>query len=134
MSDNNMSRRSFLSLGGAALASGAAMAATALPAVAEEVSWDKEADVVVVGYGGAGSAAAIEAARAGCSVTILEARSFGGGSTIANGGFIMMGATKLQEKFGVVETTENFFNYLRYGAGDNVDDAYIRVLADNASP
>ena len=32
---------------------------------AENVEWKKEADVVVVGYGGAGAAAAIEAKKAG---------------------------------------------------------------------
>ena len=34
--------------------------------------WDEEADVVVVGSGFAGLAAAIEAKEAGCSVIILE--------------------------------------------------------------
>ena len=34
--------------------------------------WDYEADVVVVGYGGAGAAAAIEAHDAGATVLILE--------------------------------------------------------------
>jgi succinate dehydrogenase/fumarate reductase flavoprotein subunit len=34
--------------------------------------WDVEADVVIVGFGGAGSAAAITAADLGCSVVILE--------------------------------------------------------------
>lgn len=50
---------------------------------AEGVSWTSEADVVVVGFGGAGSAAAIEAAEAGASVVLLELNSQGGGSTAA---------------------------------------------------
>ncbi|MFR1637900.1 MAG: FAD-dependent oxidoreductase [Eggerthellaceae bacterium] len=37
--------------------------------------WDQEADVVVVGAGGAGLAAAIEAANAGASVLLLEKAS-----------------------------------------------------------
>jgi succinate dehydrogenase/fumarate reductase flavoprotein subunit len=50
--------------------------------------WDKEADVVVVGYGGAGPAAAIEAARAGAKVLLLEKLAEGqeGGNTFASGG------------------------------------------------
>src|SRR5690606_35000140 len=38
-------------------------------------------DVVVVGYGGAGAAAAIEAAEAGAKVLIVEKHSEGGGTT-----------------------------------------------------
>ncbi len=42
----------------------------AVPGVPE--TWDKEADVVIVGYGGAGAVAAITAADAGADVLILE--------------------------------------------------------------
>ena len=44
--------------------------------------WDREADVVIVGLGGAGAAVAIEAARAGAKVLILERMPVGGGSTV----------------------------------------------------
>ncbi|MQF94371.1 MAG: FAD-binding protein, partial [SAR202 cluster bacterium] len=45
--------------------------------------WDKEADVVVVGFGGAGAAAAITAQDAGASVLLLEKAPKGqeGGNT-----------------------------------------------------
>jgi hypothetical protein len=44
--------------------------------------WDHEADVVVVGYGGAGIVAAITAHDAGAKVLVLEKAPFrGGGST-----------------------------------------------------
>src|SRR5271166_5776424 len=64
-------------------------------------SWSQAADVVVVGYGGAGAIAAITAFDAGANVLILEktpsyaalgvknpAISGGGGSTSMNGGHI----------------------------------------------
>ena len=52
-------------------------------------TWDKETDVVVVGYGGAGAAAAIEAHDAGADVLILESTEKGGGNTtVAFGGFL----------------------------------------------
>jgi len=38
-------------------------------------SWDREADLVVVGFGGAGCAAAIEAHTAGAETIILEKQS-----------------------------------------------------------
>ena len=50
--------------------------------------WDYEADVVVVGFGGAGAAAAITAADAGAKVILLEKmrEGFEGGNTSASGG------------------------------------------------
>lgn len=51
--------------------------------------WDKEADVVVIGYGGAGAAAAIAAHDAGARVLVLESTAHGGGNTLVSfGGFM----------------------------------------------
>ena len=80
----NLSRRAFLGFGGIAAASAGVALAGCSPATKTaqtgssaatsasdaNVEWDKEVDVVVVGYGGAGSAAAIEAKRAGASVAV----------------------------------------------------------------
>ena len=43
--------------------------------------WDRETDIAIVGFGGAGGCAAIEAADAGAEVTIFELASDSGGST-----------------------------------------------------
>jgi len=52
----------------------------------KEVKWDKEYDVVVAGYGGAGISAAITAHDNGASVVILEKAPFpGGGQTRTSG-------------------------------------------------
>ncbi len=48
--------------------------------------WDDEADVVVVGYGFAGGAAAIAAADAGSRVLLLEKMAVPGGISICSGG------------------------------------------------
>ncbi len=50
--------------------------------------WDKEADIVIVGYGGAGAAAAITAHDAGARVVVLEKTQKGGGSTRCSRGSI----------------------------------------------
>ena len=47
------------------------------------------ADVVIVGAGGAGLTAAVEAARAGASVIVIEAQAFPGGSTGRAGGWLL---------------------------------------------
>ncbi|MBS5449721.1 MAG: FAD-dependent oxidoreductase [Coriobacteriia bacterium] len=140
MSDTTISRRSLLAAGACAAVAGVGLAATKAFAAddvtalnAADVAWTEEADVVVVGFGGAGAAAAIEATKAGARVVLLEMLDIAGGSTIANGGFIMMGGTKLQEKFGLEDDVENFYNYMAAAAGANACLDHIKVLCD-ASP
>jgi len=50
--------------------------------------WNDEADVVVVGYGGAGASAAISAHDAGASVVIIEKDSGGGNTRLATNAFV----------------------------------------------
>lgn len=50
--------------------------------------WHKEADVLVIGYGGAGASAAIAAHDAGAKVIVLEKNPEGGGNTQYSGGTI----------------------------------------------
>lgn len=63
-----LSRRNLLKT----VAAGVAAAGTAGTAVAAPRKFDKQADVIVVGFGGAGAATAITAADNGASVIILE--------------------------------------------------------------
>ncbi|NLX97054.1 MAG: FAD-dependent oxidoreductase, partial [Rhodopirellula sp.] len=77
MGSQGFSRRGFL--GGALATGGAAAAATVLGGCQQAPQspnvpskWDKEADVVVVGGGGTGCAAAMSAAEAGAKVILLE--------------------------------------------------------------
>ena len=58
---------------------------TALPADAE--SWD----VVVVGFGIAGGCAALEAARSGARVLLLERAAVHGGTSAMSGGHFYLG-------------------------------------------
>ena len=68
----NATRRQFVGMGAAAAT--AALGATALTASASEATdqFDMEYDVVVIGFGGAGACAAIEAHDAGATVGIIE--------------------------------------------------------------
>jgi succinate dehydrogenase/fumarate reductase flavoprotein subunit len=61
--------------------------------------WEKQADVIVVGSGFAGLAAAIEAANAGAfPVTIVEKMPTPGGNSIYNAGQIAAVGSKQQEQ------------------------------------
>ena len=58
--------------------------------LAKDISWDREVDVLVVGFGGAGASAAIEAASEGVEVMAVD-RFGGGGATAISGGVVYGG-------------------------------------------
>ena len=78
------------------------------PLAASEVArWDREADVIVVGFGIAGGSAAIEAARAGSEVLLLERASEGGGTSAESEGMIYFGGgTPIQRACGFEDSLE----------------------------
>jgi predicted oxidoreductase len=64
-------------------------------------------DLVVVGSGVAGLSAAVEAARSGLRVTIVEAQqAIGGASAISGGGCCIVG-TPVQEQLGIDDSVEH---------------------------
>lgn len=126
-----------LALGATAFGPAAAMGAagsasgcpTALPA-----KWDDTADVVIVGYGGAGATAAVFAARAGAKVIILEAQARAGGSSAINdGAFTVGGGTRIQKLNGFNETPEAFYRYLKAAALPRAPDEVVRAFAETAA-
>ena len=71
---------------------------------------DYEADVVVVGAGGAGLPAAISAADAGASVIVVETNHDIGGHAMLSGGRVPLGGgTSWQKRFGVVDSPEQVY-------------------------
>lgn len=89
-------------------------------------SWDKEADVVVAGYGIAGVTAAIEAARAGADVLVLERTSGWGGAASLAGGFVYMGGgTPLQLACGFEDSPENMKAFMMAALGPGADEEKI---------
>jgi 3-oxo-5alpha-steroid 4-dehydrogenase len=89
-------------------------------------TWDHRADVVVAGYGIAGVCAAIEAARAGADVLVLERTGGWGGAAALAGGFIYLGGgTPLQRALGFQDTPENMETFLLAALGPGVDKAKI---------
>lgn len=109
-----MSRRDFLkSTGKTAAVAGLAMGGVAGTAGKAEAAWDlmpkkwhETCDVVVIGSGFAGLAAAYEAKKAGASVVVLEKMRTPGGNSIINGGVFSAAGSPLQKKFGIEDSPE----------------------------
>ncbi len=97
-----------------------------------EIEWDDEADFVIVGYGGAGVAAAVEAAARGLSVIAID-RYQGGGATAMNGGVVYLGGgTKTQIEAGVDDSPEEMFKYLRLETLGVVSDRTLRKFCEES--
>jgi flavocytochrome c len=96
--------------------------------------WDHETEIVVVGYGGAGAAAAIEAHDKGAAVLIIDKSSVAGGTTAISGGIIAGAGTSLQRARGVTDSPEEMYKYFRAcGQGLDAPDM-TRVLSENSGP
>src|SRR6478609_204545 len=70
-------------------------------------------DVVVAGFGIAGGCAALEAARAGARVLLLErAAVHGGTSSMSGGHFYLGGGTAVQQATGWTDSADEMYEYL----------------------
>ncbi|MDO8670981.1 MAG: FAD-dependent oxidoreductase, partial [Dehalococcoidia bacterium] len=89
-------------------------------------------DVVVIGFGAAGSSAAIEASDAGAEVLVLEKMRKPGGALSMAGGLVYAAGTSVQRAAGITDTAEEMYNYSL--AGDRVvkDPALVRIMADQS--
>ena len=84
---SDLSRRSLLK-GSAVLGAASLMGAAGVAAAKTPAKWDETVDVIVVGSGFAGLAAAIEAKKAGAKTIVLEKMPTAGGNSIINGGIL----------------------------------------------
>ena len=88
------------------------------PETAAPVDVEKETDVVVVGGGIAGLAAALGAAESGANVILLEKAAFTGGASAASGGEILAAGTSVQAAAGIEDTAQSLVDYwLEKGEG-----------------
>ena len=95
--------------------------------------FDHEADVVVVGFGCAGAAAALEAVAAGADVLVLEGLSGPGGSSAQSGGEIYLGGgTRVQKACGFEDSADDMYAYLHAALGPHVDEEKLRVYCDES--
>lgn len=97
--------------------------------------WDIETDIAIVGFGGAGACAAIEAADAGANVTLFEVASESGGSTKLSSAEIYMGGnggTPIQKACGFEDSTEDMIRFLEMTQGELGDKEKIRTYCENS--
>uniref|UniRef100_A0A7S2RYX0 FAD-dependent oxidoreductase 2 FAD-binding domain-containing protein n=1 Tax=Mucochytrium quahogii TaxID=96639 RepID=A0A7S2RYX0_9STRA len=97
------------------------------------VGEDEEFDVVVVGFGAAGAAAALDAGDRGKKVLLID-RFDGGGSTRRSGGiYYAGGGTRMQKQLGIDDDVDNMFEYIKEENGGCVSESTIRRFCEESA-
>lgn len=134
MSDvQRMDRRTFLR----ATASGALVSMLAARPVLgsdDGAVWDETFDLIIIGSGGAGLAAAARASELGLKVCVLEKEAVLGGNTRQASGYIAGPWPRHQQAYGIVDSPERFASEVRANAGASGDERLIEKFSHEAGP
>lgn len=91
------------------------------------------ADIVVIGAGAAGLAAAVTAKEAGANVIIMEKVGIPGGSTTRSGGKILAAGTTYQKELGIEDNADLMYQYLMSFDHDGLmNETLVRQFCDNS--
>jgi 3-oxosteroid 1-dehydrogenase len=96
------------------------------------VQWNDEVNLICVGSGISGCAAAIAAAEAGLKVILVEKSLKLGGTTTWSLGIVWVGNGHLARANGVVDTAEETRAYLDYLGGGRNDPEVTQSFVDHA--
>ena len=94
---------------------------------------NQTADVVVIGAGGAGMAAAVTAHDLGAKVVILEKMAFPGGNTIRATGGINAAETPQQAKLGIKDSVEQMYKDTMKGGHNLNNPDLVKVLCSQSN-
>jgi succinate dehydrogenase/fumarate reductase flavoprotein subunit len=91
-----------------------------------------QCDLLVIGSGAGGLAAAVTAAHLGLKVIVAEKEAQFGGTTAWSGGWMWLPRNPLAVEAGIVEPIDEPLNYLRHELGERFDEARARAFLDAA--
>lgn len=94
---------------------------------------DVDCDIAIIGAGGAGLTAATEAASKGAKVIVFEKLSIVGGNSNFSTGGINAAYTKEQQRLGIKDSTEVFFNDTMIGGKYLNDPDLVHTLVNQSA-
>lgn len=97
------------------------------------VAVNMDADIVIIGAGGAGMTAAIDATQAGKSVILLEKMPYPGGNTTKATGGMNAAETHYQAEQGIEDSVEQFVEDTMKGGHDLNNRDLVTVMAQNSA-
>jgi succinate dehydrogenase/fumarate reductase flavoprotein subunit len=102
------------------------------------MEWNLSTDVVVIGAGAAGLAAAVSARDHGAAVVVVEENYDIGGHAMLSGGRVHLGGgNAMQKKHNIKDSPDQVFaDWVNYGRGDSRynDRDLVRAFADECVP
>lgn len=90
-------------------------------------------DVIIVGSGGAGLAAAIEAKDEGMSPVIFEIMPIAGGNTMKSSAGMNASETKFQEAAGIEDSNESFYEESFIGGNETNDTELLTYMVEHSA-
>lgn len=99
----------------------------------EQPMWNEEYDIVIIGSGFAGLAAALEACKTCSSVVVLDKMRTPGGNSAISGGLVAAAGSPLQEKEGIKDSPALMLeDMLRAGLDFNTP-ALAKIVAERST-
>ncbi len=93
--------------------------------------WNEQADIIIVGAGGAGLAAAVEATTLGATAIVLEKMPVIGGSSAICGGALTFAGTDMQAENNIKDSKELLYkDFMTVGQNVNVPEL-VQAYVDN---
>ncbi|MGN7761073.1 flavocytochrome c [Paenibacillus sp. 22594] len=90
-------------------------------------------DIIIVGAGGAGMSAALEAKAKGLNPVILEKMPVAGGNTSKSSSGMNASQTKFQKEQGIEDSNDLFYEETLKGGHDTNDKEMLRFFVDNSA-
>lgn len=90
-------------------------------------------DIIIVGAGGAGMAAALEAKEKGMNPVIFEKMPVAGGNTTKSSSGMNASQTKFQKEQGIEDSNDLFYEETLAGGHDTNDKEMLRFFVDNSA-
>ena len=92
----------------------------------------RDCDVLIIGAGAAGLAAAVTAARKGLKVIIAEKAPYFGGTSAVSGGWVWVPCSAQAREAGVVDDLDKARTYLRSEMGQRYSAAHVDAYLETA--
>lgn len=92
-----------------------------------------ETDVVIIGAGGAGMTAAIEAFDAGANVILFEKMAFPGGNTVRSKGGLNAAETSTQKEMKITDSVKDFYEDTMKGGKNINNPEVVKYFTENSA-
>jgi flavocytochrome c len=102
--------------------------------LSDDVDFDSEVPVLIIGAGAAGLCAALAASEAGVEPVLVERDAVPSGSTALSAGLIPAAGTRFQAAHGIVDSAEVFAADIARKAHGEADAKLVRAVARGAAP